>query len=223
MSLLALSKVTQWFEEGRLILDEVDLDVEPGQLVALLGPSGSGKSSLLNLIGALDKPKTGSIRFDGVEIASLGERLLADYRSECVGFVFQEHHLLPQLTALENVMAPTLCRPWRNRESPEAKALRLLEAVGVTERIRALPGQLSGGERQRVAIARALVNSPKLLLCDEPTGNLDRETVESVVRLLIDLAFRERVAVVMATHNEAHALAFDRRLRIESCKLVEGP
>lgn len=222
MSLLEVSRVTQWFERGRLVLSEVDLAVEAGQLVALLGPSGSGKSSLLNLIGALEKPKGGSIRFEGVDVASLGERQLADYRAACVGFVFQEHHLLPQLSALENTLVPTIARPWARKETPAEAAMRLMEAVGVAERKHALPGEMSGGERQRVAIARSLINSPKLLLCDEPTGNLDRETGEAVVRLLVDLAVNEGVAVVMATHNEAHAQAFDRRVRIDSCKLVEA-
>ncbi len=222
MSLLEVSRVTQWFEKGRLILSEADLTVETGQLVALLGPSGSGKSSLLNLIGALDKPKAGSVKFDGVDIATLGDRQLADYRSTCVGFVFQEHHLLPQLNAFENVLVPTMARPNLQKEDPSKLAFELVEKVGVAERKHALPGEMSGGERQRVAIARALINKPKLLLCDEPTGNLDRDTGETVVKLLVDLALNEGVAVVMATHNASHAQAFDRRIRIEGGKLVEA-
>jgi len=222
LSLLEVSRVTQWFEKGRLILSEADLTVEAGQLVALLGPSGSGKSSLLNLIGALDKPRAGSVKFDGVDIATLGDRQLAEYRANCVGFVFQEHHLLPQLTAFENVLVPTMARPNLQNEDPTKLAAELLEKVGVAERKNALPGEMSGGERQRAAIARALINKPKLLLCDEPTGNLDSETGETVVKLLVDLALRERLAVVMATHNQAHAQAFDRRIRIEGGKLIEA-
>jgi ABC-type lipoprotein export system ATPase subunit len=158
--LLELSRVTQWFEKGCLVLSEVDLSLEAGQLVALLGPSGSGKSSLLNLIGALEKPKGGSIRFEGLDIAALGVRQIADYRAACVGFVFQEHHLLPQLSALENALVPTMARPWSRKETPVEAAMRLLEAVGVADRKHALPSEMSGGERQRVALARSLINSP---------------------------------------------------------------
>jgi ABC-type lipoprotein export system ATPase subunit len=202
------------------VLRDISLTVGEGETVAILGPSGSGKSTLLNLIGSLDLPSKGTIHVGATEVNRLEGDELARYRSHVVGFVFQEHHLLPQLTALENVLLPTLPRPFS--EESESRAVALLEAVGVSHRKDALPATMSGGERQRVAVARAIINAPALLLCDEPTGNLDKESGHAVVDLLLELAAKESITVLMATHNLEHASRFSRCLRLEGGLIVEG-
>jgi len=200
------------------VLDAVSCAVAPGEAVAILGPSGSGKSTLLNLIGALDSPSGGSIRLGPVEVTSLVGPELSHFRAASVGFVFQEHHLLPQLTAVENVLLPTLALSAGRRD--EAWARELLTRLGLTDRLDAFPAQLSGGERQRVALARALVNGAQLLLCDEPTGNLDAETGTQVVSLLLDLAREQGVTVLMVTHNAGHAARFRRALQLQEGRLT---
>ncbi len=199
------------------VLRGASLTVASGEAVAVVGPSGSGKSTLLNIVGSLERPDSGSVRLGETEVCSLAPSDLAAYRNRRVGFVFQEHHLLPQLTALENVLLPTLGQKAR---PDEGKARALLERVGVAGRAHAFPAQLSGGERQRVAVARALINAPELLLCDEPTGSLDHDTGLGVVRLLVDTARADGVAVVMVTHNAEFASLLDRSLRLEQGRLV---
>lgn len=194
------------------ILREASLTAAPGDTVAIVGPSGSGKSTLLNLIGALDMPTDGSITFGETNVTALAGEALADYRARNVGFVFQEHHLLPQLTALENVLVPTLVLG--GREDRTAQARELLERVGVAHRADAFPAQMSGGERQRVAVARALINGAGLLLCDEPTGNLDRDTGAGIVSLFLELAEQRAVTVLMVTHNLEQARRFARVLAL---------
>ncbi|MHB9132460.1 MAG: ABC transporter ATP-binding protein [Armatimonadota bacterium] len=184
------------------VLDGVSLHAEPGDTIAILGPSGSGKSTLLNIIGSLDTPTSGSVQLGEIAVTGLSGNALTDYRARRVGFVFQDHHLLPQLTALENVMLPTLAVKERK---DSAHASRLLERLGIAHRAEAFPAQMSGGERQRVAIARALINGAGLLLCDEPTGNLDRETGTGIVTLFLELAREESMTIIMVTHN--HDLA----------------
>ncbi len=204
--------VRKSFEGGRVrALEDVSLRVEPGELVVLTGPSGCGKSTLLNLIGALDRPDAGSIRVDGESL----ERLLdpAEYRAATVGFVFQFHHLIPTLSALENVQVPMLGRGL-GRAQREARARELLAEVGLAERDDAYPTTLSGGERQRVAIARALANGPRLLLADEPTGALDRETGERILELLQGLRERHGTTILLVTNDDEMAAHADRTLRL---------
>lgn len=190
-----------------LVLKDVSFALAPGETLAITGASGSGKSTLLNIIGSLDKPTSGSVHLGDIAVTGLAGAALADFRSRRVGFVFQDHHLLPQCTALENVMLPTLAASG-GEEASRAKAL--IERVGLTNRMHAFPARLSGGERQRVAIARALVNGPPLLLCDEPTGNLDRETGEQVGALFKELAAERDVMFIVVTHDLEFARRFSR-------------
>jgi lipoprotein-releasing system ATP-binding protein len=204
-----------------VVLDDLSLDVKPGQSVAIMGPSGSGKSTLLYLLGALDKPSGGSIRINDVDPYALNEREQAAFRGRHVGFVFQDHLLLPQLTALDNVLVPTL--PAGGTESTsalESRARALLDAVGLTERADHRPAALSGGERQRVAIARALIRQPSLLLCDEPTGNLDRASADAVADLLLSLHAEQNTMLVAVTHSPAFAARFQRRCELQERRLV---
>lgn len=232
---LRVEKLTKSFAgakgEPTVILDGLDLTIEAGETVAVVGPSGSGKSTLLNLIGSLEPPTSGRVLLGDLEVTALAGEALAQYRSRRVGFIFQEHHLLPQLTAEENVLLPTLAgrgiakaasseEETKPRGTGVSPASDLIERVGLSARQDAFPAQLSGGERQRVAIARALINSPSLLLCDEPTGNLDRETGAQVVSLLLQLAAEQQVTVIMVTHNLEQARRFGRVLELSGGKLL---
>lgn len=218
-ALVARDLVKQYDGETPLtILNGLSLHVAPGETVAIVGPSGSGKSTLLNILGSLDRPTAGTVHLGEIEVSALQGRALAEFRATRVGFVFQDHHLLPQLTATENVALPTLA-PGANRAEALARARRRLGEVGLEARREAFPAQLSGGERQRVAIARALINNPALLLCDEPTGNLDRERGAQVVSLLLGLAGAEGVTVLMVTHNLEHASRFGRQLELRDGRL----
>jgi lipoprotein-releasing system ATP-binding protein len=183
------------------VLKSLSMKLSAGGSMAVLGPSGCGKSTLLNIIGALDKPSDGRIRFMGQELTSLNEEKLAFIRNQEIGFVFQMHHLLPHLTVLENVLIPTLAYPHKNRnEFHQKRARELIEKMGISQCMERRPGELSGGQRQRAAVARALINSPKLLLADEPTGSLDHETALSVMNLLSDLNRTENISLVVVTH-----------------------
>ncbi len=202
----------------RTVLAGVDLTVSPGDTVAIMGPSGSGKSTLLNIVGALDRPTSGQALVGGADVARLSALEVAAYRANCVGFVFQEHHLLPQLTAIENVLLPALAA---QVQPSEARALELLTRVGVAHRAGAFPWEMSGGERQRTAVARALMNRPHILLCDEPTGNLDRETGAGIIALLLEVVADAQsgeggMAAIMVTHNPDHAARFGRRYVLDS-------
>ncbi len=199
------------------VLSGVSCTIEPAETVAIVGPSGSGKSTLLNIIGALDKPTSGEVRLGDTDVTGLQGKALASFRASRVGFVFQDHHLLPQLTALENVLLPNLARAGDGEA--EQRAEMLLERIGLANRQNAFPAQLSGGERQRVALARALINGAKLLLCDEPTGNLDRQTGARVVSLLLQLASQHGVTVLTVTHNVEQAARFSRCLQLRDGKL----
>jgi lipoprotein-releasing system ATP-binding protein len=198
------------------VLRGIDLDIEEGELVALTGPSGAGKSTFLHLVGTLDVPTRGRVLYRGEDVFERGEEGLASFRNETVGFVFQSHHLLPEFTALENAMMPALIRRVARGEA-RARAAEMLERVGLGDRMSHRPGELSGGEQQRVALARALCLSPRLLLADEPTGNLDPATAEGIHALLIALNRELAITAVVVTHNERLASALPRRLR-----LVEG-
>jgi lipoprotein-releasing system ATP-binding protein len=192
------------------VLRRLSFDLAAGESLAVMGPSGSGKSTLLYLLGTLERPTSGSVRLDDRDPFALAERDLADYRNRHIGFVFQEHHLLPQCTVLENVLIPTLVAAG-DRAKVEAWARELLERVGLSGRLDHRPAELSGGERQRVAVARALIHRPALLLADEPTGNLDRHTAQAVGQLLLDLHRQERNILVVVTHSAELARLFPRQ------------
>jgi len=201
------------------VLHGVSLEIAEGELVALTGPSGAGKSTFLHLVGTLDEPTSGHILFESRDLASLAEDDLARFRNETVGFVFQSHHLLPEFTAAENVMMPGLVRRLDRREARRL-AEASLERVGLADRMEHRPGELSGGEQQRVALARALVLEPRLLLADEPTGNLDPGTAEGIHELLKDLNRSLGITGVIVTHNEQLASSLPRRLRLAAGRLV---
>jgi lipoprotein-releasing system ATP-binding protein len=201
------------------VLRGLDLDIERGELVALTGPSGAGKSTFLHLLGTLDVPTGGTVLFDGEDVFERGEEGLAAFRNETVGFVFQSHHLLPEFTALENAMMPALIRRVPRGEARRAAA-EMLGLVGLGERMEHHPGELSGGEQQRVALARALCLRPRLLLADEPTGNLDPATADGIHALLAELNARMGITAVVVTHNERLASALPRRLRLEGGRLT---
>jgi lipoprotein-releasing system ATP-binding protein len=200
------------------VLRDVNLQLERGEALVVMGPSGSGKSTLLHVLGTLDRPTRGDVRLEGQDPFALGERELADFRNRHVGFVFQDHHLLPQCSVLENVLIPTLVGR-QDRETAKAWARQLLDRVGLADRLDHRPAELSGGERQRVAVARALIRRPVLLLADEPTGNLDRHTAQSVARLLLELHREERTILVVVTHSLELADNFPRLLVMEDGSL----
>ncbi|HTT72456.1 MAG TPA: ABC transporter ATP-binding protein [Anaeromyxobacteraceae bacterium] len=196
----------------------LDLDILRGEMVALTGPSGSGKSTFLNVVGALDRPTKGEVLFEGEDVFAREEARLSAFRNETVGFIFQSHHLLSEFSALENAMMPALIR---RSPRPQARrsALEMLERVGLAGRVDHKPGELSGGEQQRVALARALCLRPRLLLADEPTGNLDPATAEGIHRLLQELNGALGITMVIVTHNEHLADALPRRLRLSAGRL----
>jgi len=204
--------VSKSFEDGRITaLQDVSFRLEPGDFVSLTGPSGGGKSTLLNLVGALDRPDSGSIVVGGKRLEALDDP--SEYRAATVGFVFQFHHLIPTLNALENVQVPMMGRG-PGRSEREQRALGLLEDCAIAHRAKASPTTLSGGERQRVAIARALANGPPLLLADEPTGALDSATGGQIVELLLSLRERRGTTILLVTNDESVADLADRTLRI---------
>ncbi|WP_194818987.1 ABC transporter ATP-binding protein [Nocardia sp. XZ_19_385] len=200
-------------------LDEVSLRISTGQFVSVVGPSGAGKSTLLHLLGALDAPSSGSIRFQGNEIGNLDDNRQSEFRRRHVGFVFQFFNLLPTLSAWENVAIPKLLDGTKLRTS-KARALELLQLVGLSERAEHRPAELSGGQMQRVALARALVLDPPLILADEPTGNLDSKTGAAIMELLADIAHDAARAVVMVTHNAEAAATTDRILTLGDGRIV---
>lgn len=203
------------------VLSDVTLSLDRGDAVAITGPSGSGKSTLLYILGALEPPTSGSLTLDGQDPYALGEHAQAAFRNQHVGFVFQDHSLLPQCSVLENVLTPTLVAPAGERAaaSDEARARDMLEQVGLGGRLDHRPGELSGGEKQRAAVARALIRNPVLLLCDEPTGNLDRASADAVASLLLDLHAGQHGILVVVTHSAALAARFPRRYEMDGGRL----
>jgi lipoprotein-releasing system ATP-binding protein len=204
------------------VLRGISLALQPGESLAITGPSGSGKSTLLHIIGTLDTPSSGSVTIGGQNPFALSEPELARFRNDTIGFVFQDHHLLPQYSVLENTLIPTLAFPGKGDR--RARAVELLGKVGLEHRLEHRPAQLSGGERQRVAIARALINEPGLLLCDEPTGNLDVDTAGAVADLILELHELEKNVLIVVTHSLELAARFPRRteLREGLCGEVPG-
>ena len=194
------------------IIRNLNLSVEEGEFISILGRSGSGKSTLLNVIGLLDKIDGGKIFIDGKEVDVLSDAEKDRLKNKMLGFVFQFHYLLPEFTALENVMLPALIDDFSNKFEIEKRAMELLKSVGLEERVHHKPSQLSGGEKQRVAIARALINSPKILLADEPTGNLDEETSETIFNILRDINKNRKQTIIVVTHSKDLAQISDKNL-----------
>lgn len=215
-SLISIKGLCKHYTMGKTtveVLRGIDLEIAAGTTTALVGASGAGKSTLLHILGALDRPSSGSVCYRGEELFSRSDQTLADFRNRSIGFVFQFHHLLPEFTALENVMLPALIAR-HARRTAENRAVQLLEQVGLVHRLAHRPGELSGGEQQRVAIARALVLKPELLLADEPTGNLDMKTSESIHELLGRLQQETGITLVIVTHNEHLAAGMERVVRL---------
>ena len=203
------------------VLQGASLTLETGESLVLTGPSGSGKSTLLHIIGTLDTPSSGVVEIDGQNPAKLAGSHLARFRNSTIGFVFQEAHLLPQYSVLENVLLPTYAFPTRSRES-STWAKELLSRVGLSHRLLHRPAELSGGERQRVAVARALIHRPRLLLCDEPTGSLDATTASAIADLLFQLHAQEANMLLVVTHSAKLARRFDRRLDLREGRCTEA-
>jgi lipoprotein-releasing system ATP-binding protein len=217
--LVTVQNVTKTFEhEGRSleVLKGIDLEIASGEMLTIVGPSGAGKSTLLHLIGTLDLPTQGQILYGGRDVTRLGSSDLAEFRNRSIGFVFQFHHLLPEFTALENVMMPGLIQGGRRLED---RARRLLDEVGLSERLTHRPGELSGGEQQRVALARALLMEPRLVLADEPTGNLDSQTSDSVQSLIFDLNQRHGITFLIVTHSRDFAAMMPRQVSMKDGRI----
>jgi ABC-type lipoprotein export system ATPase subunit len=223
-SLLQLKNISREFPstEGGTpleVLRGLSMDVARGESIAIVGPSGCGKSTLLNLIGTLDQPTDGAIDFDGRNLIALNDDELALLRNREMGFIFQNHHLLPQCTVMENVLVPTLAHGRATGEEEE-RARHLLNRVGLGERLSHRPGQLSGGERQRVAVVRALINQPQLLLADEPTGALDQTTADQLGQLLVELNAEENVTLITVTHSEKLAARMTRTVELKDGQIA---
>jgi lipoprotein-releasing system ATP-binding protein len=217
-----LSKIYRSGASDLVVLDRLSFEVAPGERLALVGESGAGKSTLLHLLGGLDRPTTGTIYYKAKDISGLAESQLADFRNREIGFVWQIHYLLPEFTALENVMMPLLIRGESHADAASASRTRL-EEVGLGARAEHRAGELSGGEQQRVVLARALVGNPSVLLADEPTGNLDFRTGEMIFDLLTSLHRSHQLTLILVTHNLSFARRCDRVLRLEGGMLAGGP
>lgn len=218
--ILQLSEVSKTFRTGKehlVILNHVNLDIKQGSSVAIVGPSGSGKTTLLGLCAGLDRATTGKVILDGTVLNDQNEDQLARIRNQSVGFIFQNFQLLPTLTALENVMIPL---ELADADDPKGQAVELLDKVGLSERLHHYPTQLSGGEQQRVSLARAFGNKPKILFADEPTGNLDSETSDKVIKLLFDLNKEAGTTLVLVTHDMDLAAKTNRIIRIKGGSII---
>ena len=225
--ILQLQKITKSYlsganSAGRLILDQLDLHVRQGESIAITGPSGSGKTTLLNLIGTLDRPDSGRILFGNSDLSEMDERQLAIFRNEKIGFVFQQHFLLPQLSLWENVLLPALAGKKGQHPETIERAKRLIHRVGLTAVMHQKPPTLSGGECQRCAVVRALINQPQLLLADEPTGALDQNSSAILADLLVELNKEEGVTLLIVTHSASVAAKMEHKYSLANGKLVNG-
>ena len=221
--MLVVANLTKHYPTPRgplTVLSDVSFSLRPGEAAAVMGPSGAGKSSLLYLLGALEPPSAGTVTLDGRNPFLLGPRELAAFRNASIGFVFQDHCLLPQCSVLENVLIPTLVAPEADHDTERAR--ELIDRVGLGDRTDHRPGELSGGERQRVAIARAMIREPRLLLCDEPTGNLDRASADNVAALLLDLHRLQNTILIVVTHSLQLASRFSIRFELTDRQLVRS-
>ena len=219
---LVVSNLTKSFSGSTQTLDvlqDVSLELSAGDSVAIVGPSGSSKSTLLQILGTLDHPNSGTVSINGIDPFELDENALAQFRNQHIGFVFQDHHLLPHLTVLENVLVPALASGKTSKDQV-TRGHELIESVGLADRHDHLPGELSGGERERVAIARSLLMNPSLILADEPTGNLDRATAESISELLLELQQASGAILIAVTHSDALASAMKERKELVDGQLV---
>ena len=225
--IIELNKVSKHYripgqDNLREVLSEVTLNIKTGDSIAIIGPSGSGKSTLLNIIGTLDRPSSGSVFFDKKNLLSYDDNHLAEIRNDKIGFVFQMHHLLPQLTLLENVLVPVIPQKDQSkRKVAKDRAMELIEFVGLKDKITQRPGQMSVGECQRTAVVRALINEPEIMLADEPTGSLDQETAEQLGELLQEINSKQNIATIVVTHSDLLANKMSRIYKITNGKLVE--
>ena len=220
---LKCDNVSKSYKDGQLnvnVLNQLRLEVLEGQSVSIIGSSGSGKSTLMHILGGLDKPTSGSVVLMGQNLSQLGQKQLGLLRNQYLGFVYQFHHLLPEFSALENVMMPLLIGKMKKAEA-EQRAVEMLEKAGLKQRIQHRPSELSGGERQRAAIARALVTRPKCLLADEPTGNLDRTNAQHVLDMMLDLTSELNTSLIVVTHDDELAGRFDRVMLMHDGRLEE--
>lgn len=219
---LKCDNVSKSYKDGQLnvnVLNQLRLEVLEGQSVSIIGSSGSGKSTLMHILGGLDKPTSGSVVLMGQDLSQLGQKQLGLLRNQYLGFVYQFHHLLPEFSALENVMMPLLIGKMKKAEA-EQRAVEMLEKAGLKKRIQHRPSELSGGERQRAAIARALVTRPKCLLADEPTGNLDRKNAQNVLDMMLDLKSELNTSLIVVTHDDELAVRFERVMLIDRKSVV---
>lgn len=224
-TMIQCQAVSKSYKKGNTLvtpLESLDLEVPAGEFLALMGPSGSGKTTLLNLLSGIDSPSSGKLVIHGTELSGLSRRDLTAWRARNVGYIFQLYHLIPVLTAFENVELPLLLSPLSKRDR-HARVVAALDLVSLTDRMHHTPSELSGGQEQRVAIARALVADPPLLVADEPTGDLDRESANRILELLQQLARRHGKTIVMVTHDARAAAAADRTLHLEKGVLLENP
>ena len=223
MSTLELVEISKEFPtrgEPFQVLEGVNLQVAQGDNLAIVGPSGCGKSTLLHIIGTLDAPTSGSMRLGEVDPFELDEQALARFRNQNIGFIFQDHHLLPQLSVLENVLIPAIAEGRPDQDCVQ-RAHELIERVGLADRIEHRPAELSGGERERVAVARSLIHQPTLLLADEPTGNLDQTNARQIGDLLLEIQRQEKMMLIVVTHSMELAGKIDRQMRLDDGKLVD--
>ncbi len=221
--MLEIKSLTKSFQSGsgtrRIILDELNLSVQDGESVAIVGPSGSGKTTLLNMLGALDRPDSGDVFLDGEPVFSKNEKQLAQFRNQSIGFVFQLHHLLPQLNLLENILLPVVAQQSTVDSVSRKRAEELTQKLGIAGLQNQRPGQLSGGECQRTAVARALINQPRILLADEPTGALDQQSSNQLADLLLQLNREENTSLIVVTHSMTLASKMDKIYQLENGKL----
>ena len=220
--MLSIKDISKSFQQRGLVLDKLSLEVSEGETIAIMGPSGSGKTTLMNIIGLLDKPDSGEILFRGAPISNYSDDESADYRNKNIGFVFQEHLLLPYLTVSDNIFLPLLASELSRQEivSKEEYLSNLMDKTGIIELKDKYPRQISGGEAQRVALVRALANSPSILLADEPTGSLDARNAENMGELLLDMNHRYGISIILATHSKELAKKMSKKLNIELGKLT---